>query len=54
MLARVAGRLTETVAACASLGSPDAFGLPTDLSRPDQVTAAFDELAGAGASSTSS
>src|ERR1700744_4185293 len=57
VLARSQAALTETVAELRSLGSPDAIGLPTDLSRPDPVTAAFDELGGrwggAGAGSTS-
>ena len=46
VLARSPEALTETVAELRALGSPDAIGLPADLSRPDQVTAAFDELAG--------
>jgi 3-oxoacyl-[acyl-carrier protein] reductase len=46
VLARSQATLTETVAELRALGSPDAIGLPTDLSRPDQVTAAFDQLAG--------
>jgi len=46
VLARSQAALTETVAELRSLGSPDAIGLPADLSRPDQVTAAFDEIAG--------
>ena len=40
VLARSQAGLTETVAELRALGSPDAIGLPTDLSRPDQVTAA--------------
>jgi NAD(P)-dependent dehydrogenase (short-subunit alcohol dehydrogenase family) len=41
VLARGPAAIDETVAALARLGSPDAFGVPTDLRKGEDVTAAF-------------
>jgi 3-oxoacyl-[acyl-carrier protein] reductase len=45
VLARSQAALSQTSAELRALGSPDAIGLSVDLSRPEQVTAAFGELA---------
>jgi 3-oxoacyl-[acyl-carrier protein] reductase len=45
VLARSPAALDETVAALLERGSPDAIGIRTDLTRTDQVDAAFAELA---------
>ncbi|TPG36627.1 SDR family NAD(P)-dependent oxidoreductase [Mycolicibacterium hodleri] len=45
VLARTESAIDETVTMLQSVGSPDPFGVATDLSRPDTVEAAFDEIA---------
>lgn len=45
VLARGRAALDETVAALASLGSPEPIGLAADVTRADDVTAAFASLA---------
>lgn len=44
VLSRTRSALDETVAALQSAGSPDAVGIATDLSRPDSVEAAFEQI----------
>jgi 3-oxoacyl-[acyl-carrier protein] reductase len=44
VLARTRGALDDTVASLESLGSPDVIGLQADLTRVEEVDAAFDEL----------
>jgi NAD(P)-dependent dehydrogenase (short-subunit alcohol dehydrogenase family) len=45
VLARTPADLDATAERLRDLGSPDALGLSVDITRPDQVTRAFDELA---------
>jgi NAD(P)-dependent dehydrogenase (short-subunit alcohol dehydrogenase family) len=45
VLARHAQELEATVAHLIELGSPDAVGIATDVGDPDQITAAFTQLA---------
>lgn len=44
VLSRTQSALDETVAALQSADSPDAVGIATDLSRPDSVEAAFEQI----------
>jgi 3-oxoacyl-[acyl-carrier protein] reductase len=44
VLGRSQASLDETVAALQALGSPDAFGIPTDLTSAAEVTGAFNHL----------
>ncbi|WP_407687051.1 SDR family NAD(P)-dependent oxidoreductase [Mycobacterium sp. HUMS_1102779] len=44
VLSRTRDALNETVAALRAAGSPDALGVPTDLSQPGSVDAAFDQI----------
>jgi len=44
VLARGKEAIDETVAACQAAGSPDAFGVPTDVRNADAIDAAFAEV----------
>ena len=44
VLSRTPDALNETVAALRAAGSPDAVGIPTDLSQPGSVDAAFYQI----------
>lgn len=45
VLSRTKTAIDETVAMLQSVGSPDTFGVATDLSKREDVSAAFDEIA---------
>src|SRR6516225_5449453 len=45
VLARTTADLDATAERLRDLGSPDAVGLSVDITQPNQVTRAFDELA---------